>query len=500
MYPAGTEAKNYRHQPWSTGQDRWGFLVGSALLTIRAVAPCLVVIVAAICLQTGSARAQSTTPAISDGQSGEPTDRYALDDAQSTFDRLFEAEQHLEAVDAGKLLISLLLQEEEVDHIEWAQALTQLASAQRMAGDLLASIQNYETAIEVIEVDSDRLNKTLIEPLWELSRTYVETGDLDAATNAYKRTLHVHRVNFGLNNIQQTEFLSEMSEVYFQLGDFSQADALQQFYVNLANLNYPGDNLLKLPAMYSRAGMLNRMGRNIKSQELYRRIIGIIERADGSRSLELIRALNEISDVFLYNEIIDGYNGTEQARRYLRRVVNIVEKHEDATGLQKADAHLAMGDFLMLKTADPAAAMRNYRTAWDCLSADSEFLAERDERFAEPVALNDVESNSTPIFWALKASAAYDTDKKGIVVVNYDVDKRGEVKNPRVIESEPAGYRDYIVLLHLRDVVFRPRFVDREPSPSLDRRYELRYSYRDEELPEDRRSTLAESAAPNEVE
>lgn len=432
-----------------------------------------------------SAGAQSDISSTSNANLSQVSYEYTVEYAQDTFDRFYESEQYSEAADAGKLVIKLLLDQENHDRLRWGEALAQLASAQRQAGDLDVALQNYAAAIEVIEKEADRLSHRLVEPLWGLSRTYADVGEFDTAAESYKRTLHVYRVNTGLHNLEQGQMLAEMSEVWFQLGDHSRADALQQSYVNLANYRYPGASLEKLPALYSRADMLVRSGSNLKSQEQYRRIIGLIEKVEGSDSLTLLPALYKLSNVFLYHEIMDGYNGPEQARRYLRRAIIITDKHEDATNVQKADARLAMGDFLTIKTADRVAALRKYREAWDFLSADDTDLAERAARFDHPELLSDGPGIGTLAYQDLVLNASSDRDKNGIVIVDYDVNKKGKVENVRVVESIPHGYRDSVVINHLRDAAFRPRFVDRDPVPAPDRRYEIRFSFVEADLPDD---------------
>lgn len=437
-------------------------------------------VAAAALLQAANCGAQAEKSDLADGQRSQPPNEYTLEYAQGTFDRFYETGHYIEATDAGKLVIELLLEQEDYDKMHWSRALTQLAYAQGKSGETDTAILNLKAAVDMIEQESDRLNSDLVDPLLGLSRTYTDANELDSATETYKRALHVNQVNSGVHNFGQAEILVEMSEVYFQLGDFSQANTLQESYFNLASHKYPGDNLLKLPAMYSRADMLTRTDKNVKSQKVYRRIIGIIERVEGSRSLTLLPALYKLSDVFLFNEILDGYNGSDQARRYVRRAVYLTRKNDDATNLQKAEAHIAMGNFFILKTADRAAAMRSYQKAWDWLSADDNLLAKRDQLFAEPVPLSRVSAQKPSAIRDLLANAADNTPKNGSVVVQYDVDQKGRARNMRVIESKPSGYKDNIVKSHLRNLVFRPRFVDREPAESRDRRFEIRFSYRDE--------------------
>ncbi len=437
----------------------------------------VVIAAAGAALGSATARAQTEAAAIAETSLAAAAPAYTLEYAQGTFDRFYESQEYAEAVDAGKLVIDVLLRQGDVDSVAWGRALAQLASAQRLVGDYEPAIQNYETAIEAIEASTNRLSPSLVDPLRGLSRTYADAGLFTEAVESFKRTLHVQRVNTGLHSVDQSALLVELSEVYFLLGDDAMADAMQQANVNLANRNYPGDDLRKLPALYSRVDMLERTGHHIKAHERYRRIIDLIERAEGSLSLTLLPALYKIADVFLYNQMLDGYKGAEQARRYLRRAVVIVEKNDDATALQKADAYLAMADYLSLKSSNRRIVLREYGKAWDALSA-AELHAERDERFGVPVPLNDVPGNRTMAYQHLMDSAADAFGTEGIVVVQYDVDAKGRVKNAEVVESEPPGYMDEIVTGHLKDIVFRPRFLDREPADTTDNRYEVRFTYR----------------------
>lgn len=455
----------------------------------------VLVVSAAAALRPGPANAQAEAPAAAASASTESVPAYTLDYAQDTFDRFYGAGEYLEAVDAGKLVIDVLLRQGDVDQIAWGEALAQLASAQRFANDYEPAIQNYQTAIDVIEAATNRLSPQLVGPLWGLSRTYADAGELNEAVESFNRTLHVQRVNSGLHSLDQSEMLVELSELYFSLGDDSMADAMQQANVNLATRNYPGDDLRKLPALYSRVEMLERTGHHIKAHERYRRIIDLIERAEGSRSLTLLPALYKIADVFLYNEMLDGYKGAEQARRYLRRAVVIVEKNENATELQKADAYLAMADYLSLKSSNRGIVLREYRKAWDVLSGDEELLVARDERFGAPVPLNDVPGNRTPAFGHLVESSSKEYGNEGFVVVEYDVDSKGLARNIEVIESEPPGFRDSIVAGHLERVLFRPRFVDGEPTDTADNRYEIRFTYHAEEPPAETFGKLVDSDA-----
>lgn len=459
----------------------------------RLVYPAIVV--SLLVSESRAAIIQSPAAAASTAQSRvSPADAYTLEYAQTTFVRLYELEQYDEATDAGKLVVELLLVAEDRNVSKWSQALAQLATAQRKNGRFDVAIQNYSAAIDLIETDSDRLDKRLVDPLWGLSRTYVDADEVDMALTAYQRTLHIKQINSGLYNVEQSQLLLEMSEIWFNRGKYSKADALQQANVNLAKHNYPGDNLRKLPAMYTRASQLTQSGENLKAQRLYREILRLVKSAEGSKSLTLLPVLLKLSDESLYEMSNIKFSIQHRVLQYLRRAVRITDKNEDATNLQKADAHLAMGDFVALNVGDRTGALRSYRKAWDFLSGAEGLLTERDKRFAEPHALNDVPSYLTDTFWGLKKNPG-DSDKNGLVVVTYDVTEKGKIDNMQVAESSPAGYKDYAVIRHLRNILFRPSFVERNPTATINRRYEVRYTYNDEDLPGSIRDALEKEAS-----
>lgn len=383
----------------------------------------------------------------------------------------------LESIDAAKLSIETLLEEQTYDPLEFAAALTTLAEAQRRAGHYDASLENYGRSVELIADGTNYLSGSLIRPLQGLARAHRDRGDLDTAAEVFERALHVHQVNHGLYRLDQSEMLLEASELHIQRGDTAAALTLLEHNVAIARRNFPDDPMSTLPALYARADMLSRTGDNMTSQKKYRRIIDLIEDEAGKRSVELLPALHRIADVFLYNEISDGYKGAQQAKRYLRRAILIAERSPDASAIDKADAHIAMGDYLMLKSLNVAAAARSYRTAWDVLSADEDLAAARDQRFGNPTALNDVPSNTAWPIVSMRRSAERSADPNGFVVLAYDVAENGRVDNVEVLQSEPGGQHDAAVANHLQGLVFRPRFIDGLPQLAGGNRFEIRFEY-----------------------
>jgi len=399
------------------------------------------------------------------------------------YQQAIAGELYNEAADAGKVYISTLLKDPDHDRREWSFALSRLGHAQHQAGQIDAAVENYTLAVEVIESESDRLDIRLAYPLRGLSRALVAAGDYRAATSSYRRLLHVQQVNHGLHTLGQAQSVSELSELYYRLGDFQQANALQQSYVSIYTQNYPGDNLQKLPALYSQANMYARTGLLIDSQKSYHKIIAMIERADGAQSLHLLSAIYQFSDLLQHNRIHDGADGNYRARRFLRRAIYIAEHHEDATNLDRADAYIAMGDYLSLETFDKRAAMRQYVAAWEQLSADPTLAVERETRFGTPTVLNAMPPHSaTSMRKLLMLSQVSDDELVGRLAVQYSIGPDGRTRDLQVLEGDPTGFWDPVVVNHIDGLIFRPGIVDGEPSEYVNNVYEIQYSFRDQEL------------------
>jgi len=407
-------------------------------------------------------------------------DPEALALARVRYDEAIDSALYGEAADAAKLYIGELLRNPNHERLEWGYALERLGHAQHLSGEYGAAIENYMLAVKVIESETNRLDPLLINPLHGLSRTLKDAENPQLAVTAYKRLLHVQQVNHGLHTLELGDVLNELSEIYFRLGNNQRANAMQQSYVSVYNHNYPGDNLQKLPALYSRADMQYKTGHMIDAQLSYRRIISMIERADGTQSLYLLPAIYRLSDLLQNNRIMDGIDGSLVARRYLRRAVYIAEKNDGASNLERADSYIALGDYLSLRTGNRRAAMRNYYAAWQQLIADDTLIEERHARFGNPTLINDMPPFATPAMRSLMLLSHLQTeDAFGRLIVRYDVDSNGRTLNVELIEGDPTGNWDPIVVDHVDRFIFRPAFKSGEPTGFSNRLYEIKYSLED---------------------
>jgi len=408
-------------------------------------------------------------------------------------------QQYAEAALSAKLALSYLLQDPDYDRMAYGELLTLLAEAQYNAEAYTSAIQNYQMAIKTIQSARDRLDPSLVTPFLGLSRCLAAAGEYGKAIHNYRQTVHVHQVNNGLYGVQTAELIAELSEAYYAAGDFDQANTMQDRYVAIMQRKFPGDNLARLPSMYSRADMLARTGHFLRSYKGYRRIIALVENADGTDSLKLVPVLVASANLLAGSPIVDGEDGTEKATRYLRRAVAIADSSDSANDLDKANVHITMGDFLSQTSANRRAVVRSYKRGWQYLDKNPALHAYRDEMFNNPVLLTSLPAGAPATMRDLLEKASDPTrDMNGRIVVAYDVDEGGRSDNLRVIESVPQGLHDHMVKDHVENFAFRPRFEDGEPVPSLNHTFELRYSFEDEgedeELPDKTRQNTREVA------
>ena len=417
------------------------------------------------------------------GASPDPAmpDTLSFDSASLTFDEQFQNGEFEACIDTGKWLLTALADIPGASPLARGQILAKLATAQQRAGRVEAALQNYEAALSIIETQTDKLDSRLEGPLWEFARLLDRAGETADAALQYERALHLHSVNYGVQDPGLADYLHEVSEFYFRLGDFAQARSLQRYRVDLLRREYGIDSLEILPALYDHADMLERSGALLDAQAEYRDIMRRIVRADGRRSHLMIPVVGKLANLFLYNEMYDGYDGVKQARRYYYVMMDLTERNEEATTAQKVEAFTGMGDYYTLKTNNAVKAGQYYRKAWLAMSADPDARLQIDDMFGSTTVLNDIPSVHSSQFTYWRDRVQRRGMKKGIVVVRYDVGTDGRMTNVRIARSEPERFKDFLVVKQLSRFVYRPAIRNGELVESRDLEYRFEYAYWDDE-------------------
>ena len=377
---------------------------------------------------------------------------------------------------------------------ETASALNNLGIVQHSMGQYDAAIQNFSSAIEIIEVVEDRLNSALVNPLKGLGAAQLSSGQPNRARQSFERATHITHVNKGPHNLEQVEILESIAETYIRMGDVSAArDILDRIHA-LNVKHFEEDPLGLLPSLMTRADWQHRAGYFADERTSYRRAIRIIGAGSGSNDPLLVEPLRRLGESFYYFDATT--NQTQQpgmiatGEMYFKRAVRIAEGAEGFDMRELARTQLALGDYYTY-VEKQSRARRIYSEVWEQLSTDDQHLALRDELFRDPVP---IWTEPLPEFAGDGSSSRSDI-VTGRIVVDYSVSEGGRVRELRS-EAFPPEFTDMLRTVHrqVRQRVYRPRVVDGVAVESVGLRFEHPFSYSQYEL-DKIRAEAAEKAA-----
>jgi tetratricopeptide (TPR) repeat protein len=208
-----------------------------------------------------------TVPVADEQPAAEPeqiTDQPLTKDALliefTRFRELLQDRNYDEADTSAKRVVEMTIKFYGPQSKEAAKALNNLAIVQHNNRQYAAAIQNFNAAIEILEVVRDRLNEELVNPLKGLGAAQLGDGRPDLAVNSFGRATHITHVNEGPHNIEQVEILESLAEARVRLGDFEGArDTLDRIYA-LNVRHFKDDALELLPSLMRRAEWQHRAG------------------------------------------------------------------------------------------------------------------------------------------------------------------------------------------------------------------------------------------------
>jgi tetratricopeptide (TPR) repeat protein len=368
-----------------------------------------------------------------------------------------------EADIAAKRIVEMAITVYGPQSRETASALNNLGIVQHSNGQYDAAIQNFTSAVEIIEIVEDRLNDALVNPLKGLGAAQLGNGRPDLAQKTFTRAAHITHVNEGPHNLDQVEILESIAETFIRMGDTKEARNILD-RIHIINVKYFEKNPMGLlPSLMNRAAWQHRAGYYAEERSSYRRAIRIVESVAGSNDPLLVEPLRRLGESFYY---VDVNMTTPQQQgivatgeMYFKRASRIAEKSKGFDWRQLAETKIALADYYTF-TASQNRSRKIYKQAWDLLSTDEERLALRDELFADPVAIR---TQSLPLYaGGLGDSGSSRKDLlAGKIIVNYGVSTRGRISDMQT-EAIPAEFTDMQRMVHreIRRRVFRPRLVD----------------------------------------
>jgi tetratricopeptide (TPR) repeat protein len=403
------------------------------------------------------------------------------------FMQLLDEQNFDEADISAKRVIEMTIRVYGPVSHETAKALNNLGFVQNNIGQYDAAIQNFTSAVEIIETLEDRLNSSLVNPLRGLGAAQLGGGRPDLAARTFDRATHITHVNEGPHNIEQVEILEALAEANVRRGDLESArDVLDRIHI-LNVRHFQDDMVALLPSLMRRADWQHRAGYYNDERATYRRAIRVIEEAAGRDDPRLVEPLVKLGKSYYYFEpladnIAAPVNSPGAAESYLKRANRIAESSSELPWFEIASARLALADYYLARES-VSRARRIYGEVWDELSAFEDGLDMRGELMQ---SLAPIWQEPLPPYTKGAAGIKDGRDgdiRNGTVSVKYKVDDRGR---PRIAEivTQPGEFSDMerMVARELKRRRFRPLVVDGKITPSEMQTFTHEFRYRMSEL------------------
>ncbi len=440
--------------------------------------------------------AEPILPPASDGpQQAEDTfTEEQLLDEFARYRRLIEGGTLDEADTTAKRIVEMSIRIYGPRSRETASSLNNLGIVQHRNGQYDAAIQNFTSAVEIIELVEDRLHDGLVNPLKGLGAAQLSIGRPDQARKTFDRAMHITQVNEGPHNIGQVEILESIAESYMRMNEFKQARNILD-RIHIINVKFfEQDPMGLLPSLMSRASWQHRAGFYAEERVTYRRIIRTIESSHGKQSPMLVEPLRRLGESFYYVDLsmaLPQQQGViTSGEPYFRRSVKIAENAENMDWRESTRSRIALADYYNF-TESTNRARKLYFETWEFLSTDEERLAVRDELFAKP---SPIQVDVLPDFAG--GGPIGDVKKEDIrtgrIVVTFNVTATGRVRQIRS-EAFPAEFTDMQRMAHreIRVRRYRPKLIDGVGVAVTDMQFIHEFKYFDRDL-ERRQEALKE--------
>ncbi len=380
--------------------------------------------------------------------------------------RLLEEDRPADAVPAALEVVELTRELEPGDEVALVVPLTNLATAQLRAGDLLAAEGNYTAAISLVEKHAGIVSPRLITPLTGLAQTYMRAGQPVQATESYERALHVNHVNDGFYNLEQFPLRDGLTESYRGQNDLDKANFHQAAQLQIMERRVGKGSPELLPALTKLAEWYEQTGQMYSARLVRQDTARLIAADKGENDPALVEPLIAIATSYrlqaLQAPTADPMQGPDtllpSSSVMLRKALSIVDQQPEPDPLQRARVLVELGDLYLVWGKSKSSA-EAYADAWQTLSGNTDHAAQRDGYFASPVRLY---WSPAPQLYPASAARLPASIKlePGYVVVKFAVDATGRVSSAEVLESDPVGLMDKSVLNAVRRSLYRPRHVD----------------------------------------
>jgi tetratricopeptide (TPR) repeat protein len=370
------------------------------------------------------------------------------------------------------------------DSVYSANALTNLAYVQYRQEQFETSRLNLQAAIKTIEKIGGNLSADLIRPLHRLGESELALGETDSAMEQFQRAIHIGHVHNGPQNTEQIESLEAIAEISLNSNNIKEALEIQKSILAYRARAVGPKSEEYVAALKHHADWMHRLQLYNRERNIYHEMLDIQERHHGQDDPRLIPTMILLSISFHES----GYLGIDDhfVRRmrspdhYLNRAMQIAADHSQNDWALFAQTALAAGDYYTM-VQNFRRARSAYNAAWQQLSIDPAGIAMRREQLGSPML---IAIDPLPEYYE-DENALYHPDStenflRGSIIAEFDVNRRGESVNIKLVESRPPGLTkiERRLVLALRSVKHRPRMEDGSFVATQQLTYEYEFSYR----------------------
>ena len=342
-------------------------------------------------------------------------------------------------------------------------------------------------AIDDIEGTSSRYDSELVKPLTLLGDGYSKSGDHLSALDAYDRARHITRLNNGLHHIAQVDVLYREAQSYFALGQIQVANDRHETAYGVYARAFEQFSVELLPGIFRLGDWYGETSNIFAARGLYEYALRITEQHLSRDHPDNLRALKSLARTyrleryrppqnlgfdepptpslfrtsdrpFVYYAELNSFAPGEKA---LLEVTRIELAREEPEQESIARAKLELADwYLLFDKFESASVVYNNVIGMYEGEEDSQFFQ---SEFVEPVPLH-LPLTVDPMALPKEKRAMPST---GSIDLAFRVTKKGDVRDVRVLSSEPVKTFDKQFRNAMRQARYRPAFengeaIDRE--------------------------------------
>jgi TonB family protein len=430
------------------------------------------------------------------------------------FRRLFESRDYGAAVPLALRVVEQTEAQFGPEHQEMQVALMNLATAQRLAGDLIGAEVSYQRVIALIEAEGKLASPRLARAEAGLATTYHAAKRHDVAVAHFDRALSLNRRSEGLFNTEQLPLLASYADSLTQLQRYQDALNAQEYAMRVAERQYGRNDPRLAPVLESVGRWLVGLGAYDPGRQRIRRAIELVEDARGPNDAALIGPLTALAESYRrqvmepkpgpssYDPIApagpEGFGSAptisadggpsaaalnHEGVQALERANAIVDGLPDASPALLADVRTQLGDWYQTRLQHERA-LPYYEQAWRAALQ----VRHGDTTLAEFLFGTAVLLHYVPPGYANPERlrrVPFDQIETRFVEVAVDVNEQGRVRDPRIVSNQGTERMGVDAVEAAATARYRPRFVDGKPVATAGVTFRQGYRTLRENEPED---------------